>query len=178
MFKIGTVSKSHGTHGDVVIRSETGDTILSAELLYLQTREGDFLPVRVKKIRPAVKDSMFFVLFTEISSRNEAEEIRNLELFTTDESLIPEPEEPDMDDPLHAAFSCTGYKLLDENGEVAGIIDTAIDNPAHPLLVVQHASDDPAPEQFLVPFVNAYIVEIDDEAQTVTGTNIGSLREV
>lgn len=169
MYRIGTVSKAHGTRGEVVLITDSGLPPAENEVLFFKNERGDFVPVRALETRTIEKNNKisFFVLFTGITDRSEAESLRGSEVF----SETAPPVDDGYDDGLP---DCEGYQLLDENGNIAGTVAEVIDNPAHPLLRIARSGH----PDFLVPAVEEYISMIDHDTETVTGTNLEGLMEL
>lgn len=140
----------------------------STGFFFLKSSRGDFEPVRIDAIRPNGKagSGLFFVLFSGISSRSQAEELQNLVLYSQTEPE-PDPDSPDEDDDFQVLLSCEGYHLEDPENNISGYITAVLENPAHPIFEIQLES-----ELLLVPVVEAYIAEIDHENQLVVAQNL------
>jgi 16S rRNA processing protein RimM len=169
MFRIGTVSKAHGTRGEVVVITDSGLPPSSDEVLYLKNERGDFVPVRIIEIRTIEKSNKisFFVLFTGINNRTEAESVREFGLYSETEPPADEYFADNLPD-------CEGYLLNDQHGSPVGTVAEVMDNPAHPLLrIVRSGYPD-----FLIPAVSEYIEMIDHDAETVTAKNLTGLMDL
>lgn len=171
MFKIGIITKAHGTKGEVVLTTETGLEPPEDQVLYLK-RLGEFEPVRIQNLRIIEKGDTvsFFVLFKGIADRTAAEQLKHLELYSESE--------PDFwfeyeDEP--SIFDCEGYKVQDDNGKLFGYVREIMENPAHPIIVVH---DDDLARQFMIPAVEAFITEINHDEETITGINLEELTEL
>lgn len=136
------------------------------QVLYLPDPIADKIPYRIASVRKVTKggNAQFFVFFGSVTTRNLAEALRGKPVFVPS-SLVPEPEE-DTDD-----WDITGYAVVDSDGTPIGTVLDVIENPAHPLLEVK---DDAG--RFFIPYVDAYVIDIDDDAETVTVRDVDALR--
>jgi ribosomal 30S subunit maturation factor RimM len=67
-----------------------------------------------------------------------------------------------------------GYSVLDTNGNIIGDVIETLENPAHPILRLHIKGKG----EVLIPFVDAYVDEVDDDEQTVTVVDIDELLEL
>jgi 16S rRNA processing protein RimM len=165
--RIGRILRAHGTAGEVVIEPELeADVFHPDQVLYLHDPKADKIPYRIASVRKVTKggNTQFFVFFGSVTTRNLAEALRGKPVFVPS-SLVPEPEE-DTDD-----WDITGYAVVDSDGTPIGTVLDVIENPAHPLLEVK---DDAG--RFFIPYVDAYVIDIDDDAETVTVQDVDALR--
>lgn len=170
MFKIGIITKAHGTKGEVVLTTNSGLEPPPNEVLYIK-RLGEFEPVRIKSLRTIKKGNTvsFFVLFKGIADRTAAEQLKNLELYSeTEPDLGVEDNEPSI-------FDCEGYRVQDDNGKLFGYVREIMENPAHPIIVVH---DDGLARQFMIPAVEVFIIEVNHDEETITGINLEELTEL
>ncbi|MCC5932648.1 MAG: hypothetical protein LAT75_04150 [Candidatus Cyclonatronum sp.] len=162
MYPIGFIKKAHGIKGEIVFVHEEGAPPEVNDLLYVKSSRGDYEPIRIEAIRPNGKagSGLFFVLFSGISNRSEAETLQDLVLFSPTEPL--QRTDQNEEDESALIFGCEGYQLEDEASGISGYITGVMDNPAHPIFEVQLRA-----QLLLVPAVEAYIAEIDHDAQVV-----------
>lgn len=172
MFRIGVISKAHGTRGEVVVTTESDAEPPQNQIIYLKNRIGDFIPTRIQQLRTIDKSNKisFFVLFTGIADRSKAESLKGMELYVDElpDSFMQPDDIPDV-------FDCEGYELLDSTGAGMGWIDEVLDNPAHPLFKVSHPVEG---YSFFIPVVSEYITDINHKTQTVKGKNLDRLRDL
>ena len=168
MYPIGFIKKAHGIKGEIVFVHEEGAPPEMDGLFYFKSSRGDFEPVRIEAIRPNGKagSGLFFVLFSGIKSRSEAEALHGLVLYSPTEP-VSEPEPDEEEAAFQLLLSCEGYQLEDPENGISGFITGVMENPAHPIFEVQLSS-----EILLVPVVEAYIAEIDHENETVRAQNL------
>lgn len=168
MYKIATITKAHGTRGDVVVIPEFDFGIKEDQIYYLKNSRGDYYPVRFEQFRTIRKGDTisFFVLLTGINNRNAAEQLKGNELFCeTNPQEQCNDNEPDV-------FDTTGFEVSDINGTCIGNVTEILENPAHPIIVISRSSDN---HSFMVPFVDAYINEVDFENDTIFVSDIQEL---
>jgi 16S rRNA processing protein RimM len=171
MFKIGIITKAHGTKGEVVITTDSGLEPPVDQVLYLK-RMGEFEPVRIQSLRIIEKGDTvsFFVLFKGIADRTSADQLKHLELYSEIEPEIWEDEDYESD-----VFDCEGYKVQNDEGQLFGYVREIMENPAHPIIVVY---DDDLAREFMIPAVDAYIIDINHDDEIITGINLEALTEL
>lgn len=168
---VGSIIKIHGLNGEVVVEPviDYPEQLEEKDLFYIRNKRGDWLPVRVESSRLLQKGfrTSFFVKFVQITDRNEAESVKGQQLYLpADEVEHDSEEETDL-------LSYIGFRVISVEGDVYGEILDVLDNPAHPILEV---SGDHG--RFLIPMVDAYIVNIDEEKQQIIGRNLEQLTQV
>ncbi len=165
--RIGRILRAHGTAGEVVIEPELeADVFNPDQVMYLYDPKTDHYPIRIASVRPVTKGghTQFFVFFGTITTRTLAESLRGKPVFVPS-NLVTEAADEDED------WDLTGYAVVDSDGTVIGDVLDVIENPAHPLLEVKDGNG-----RFFIPFVDAYIIEIDDDRQTITVQDVDDLR--
>ncbi len=170
MFETGTIKKAHGIKGEVVYLHESDHPLSENQLLMVRQRNGDIGMYRISRIRKAGPhtDSSFFVLFSGIDNRSQAEELKGLRVFSS--TPPPEPDQtntPDLD-----VFDCVSFSITDLENGISGIVTDVIENPAHPLIEagINELS-------VLIPNAEAYIVHIDFEKRHIEARNLHILTE-
>ncbi len=165
MYKIATITKAHGTRGEVVVTPKFDFGIEEDQIYYLKNNRGDYYPVRFEQFRTIRKGDnvSFFVLLTGINDRNAAEQLKGSDLFCeTNPQEFFQDDEPDV-------FETTGFEVTDSNGKSIGNVTEILENPAHPILVISRLSDN---HSFMVPFVDAYIDDVDFENEIIFVSDI------
>lgn len=162
---IGFISRAHGLAGEVVLEPFFDDAELydTKHLFYLG-KEKSAVPARVNVFKLVRKGNQhsFFVKFEHITNRTEAEKAKGLSLYLSSE-LITIEDSSDED--------LIGYQVVNEDGSEVGEIVDVVDNPAHLLLQVR--ADNGA---FYIPFVDAYITEVDGENRVIEVSDISELK--
>ena len=166
---LGIVAKVHGLRGEIGIRTDLPfpDQAIKLTRLYLAGDQGMMQPYRVATSRMSVQGNkqLFFVILETVADRNRASTLMGREVYA-DKGLIDFFEEDDDD--------VVGYTVLALDGSRVGEVVEVIDNPAHPILLVSLNGSG----SVLIPFVDAYIEEIDDDNSTITVSDIDELMEL
>jgi 16S rRNA processing protein RimM len=172
MVKLGSITKAHGTRGEIVLLTENNLEPPVNELLYIKTNRGDYKPVKIEQLRVINKNNSisFFVLFKGIADRTAAENLKGFDLYA--EQL---PESWMIDEHTDDSMELNGYVVINQDGIHFGYVQEVIDNPAHPLLSVL---DEETATAFLIPYVDAYIIDINDEDEVITGQNLENLIDI
>lgn len=166
---IGTVAKVHGLKGEVGIRVELPmpKQLLGLDTVYMAGDFGMMQPWRIQSSRLSSQGDrhMFFVILEMVADRNAATALVGREVFAPAGHV--DLHEEDLDD-------LSGYTVLDIDGNSIGDVIETVENPAHPILRVHIKGKG----EVLIPFVDAYVDEIDDDEQTVTVVDIDELMEL
>lgn len=168
---VAKTGKAHGLDGTLRLfplsGNRAGSWLNSGTLLYLENRRGERMPVRIVDLRIEEKRNsrLFFVKFDRISNRSDAEQYQECTVFI-DRSDYPEPEEE----------SAEGFEVFDESG-LAGVIEEVIEHPGQTLLRVRQKGHGPEKE-FLVPWVEEYVLSVDHERRRLNCRNLKHLKEL
>ncbi len=168
--RLGVVAKVHGVKGEIVIHTdlpEPSQTQL-VEVVHIDDGRGMMLPYRIEKGRVTVQGNrqLFFVILESVADRNTASRLVGRDVWVA--SGILDMYEDEEDDDL------VGYALLNSDGETIGEVLEVLENPAHPILrtrVSKHG-------EVLIPYVDVYVDDIDDDGRTVTVSDIEGLLEL
>ena len=153
LFRIGSVSTTHGVHGEVKVYPTTDD------------------PGRYKKIKEVILDNgkekktahieqtkffkqMVIVKFKECNSMDEAEKLRGYELYVTREQAIP------LKKNEYYIADLIGMKVMTDEGSELGIIDDVLQTGANDVYVVKQ----PSGKEVLLPAIKDCILSVDVEA--------------
>ena len=167
---IGTVAKVHGLKGEIGIRIDLPlpNQLHNVETVYMAGDFGMLQPWRILSSRLSVQGEkqMFFVILEMVADRNAAAALVGRQVYV-EPGTVDLYEEDDSDD-------LKGYSVLDTNGNTIGDVIETLENPAHPILRVHIKGKG----EVLIPFVDAYVDEVDDDEQTVTVVDIDELLEL
>lgn len=165
---IGHIARSHGVKGDVLLISEVYAPQLFDEidLVHIQNTRGDLVPARIESFRVQEKNNRlsFFVKFEHISDRNQAEELKSCLVY-----VLREKAETLVDG--DETIDYTEFEVLDDQDNNIGVITSIIENPAHPILEV--ITNDQ--EKLLIPFVDEYILSVDEDHSIIYCQNLEQL---
>lgn len=155
--QIGLIRKAHGLKGELRIEVETKyhDTFLEATVLFLGSDKQQvpyFLEQRRSMPKPIIK-------LEEVDTREEAEQLQNMRIFVPTADLLTE-EEGEFD-----AFQfghLVGYTVIDPEKNILGHLERIEAYPHQEMgILVKDA------KEFLIPMVDNFIVESDDEKREV-----------
>lgn len=171
--KIGTIVKVHGLKGEVLVDPEVDLPQLLEEqrLFYIKNRRDDLEPGRVERSYLANKKGRptFFVKFESVDDRIHAENLVRCDLYVVAELykyMMINNDDRSADD-------FVGYVVIDEGAAPCGEVIDVIKNPAHPILRI--SSDNGT---YMIPFVDEYILSVDDDQAVIHGRNLKPLMEV
>ena len=168
--EIGRIVRSQGLKGEVKVDfiSDNPDLVDTLDLVYTKNHLGDFMPLRIKKIRSGVQSGnvTFFVTFEQIAERNKADQLKGYPLLLEQDKATEWLEEPDVLD--FEDFTLFDHSDEQEIGEVLEVMETA----AHPILVCQINQ-----KEVMIPLVDEYVVSIDVESEYIYCQNLDQLLE-
>ncbi len=144
---VGFIKKTHGFKGAVKIHSDNSSiTLKEKEPLMLEINK-KVVPFFMSQISKS--GSEYQVLFEDIASLEEAEEIVGLSVYIeSDQSTEPE-----------AWISDTlGYKIMDQNMGPIGVVIEHIHKPGQDLLEIEFKS-----KTYFIPFVEELILNFDNK---------------
>ncbi len=152
---LATIGAPHGVKGEVRVKTFTADPEGLAD--YGALRSGDGRRFKIKRMRP--DKTVMVVKFEGLNCREEAEEVRGVELFVERHRLPPVEE----DDEFYVT-DLIGLVCVDEGGAVLGTVGAVEDFGAGDVLEIERHGDRP----LLVAFTRANVPHIDLVAGTVT----------
>lgn len=169
LVEVARIEQAHGLKGTLRVRVEKRAESLfqSGSILYLTNRRGDKIPSRILDVRveEKQKERLFFVKFDRIADRDQAAGFLDSTVYA-DESLL-EPEE-------ESGADIIGFEIRVENRTAGQVIDL-ISNPAHPIL---EARIDGIIHTVLIPWVDEYVTEVDEDRGWVHCRNLETLTEL
>lgn len=143
MTVVGSCGKAHGIRGEVAVYTDMPDVLVPG--VELTTSTGSVLTIAA--VRP--HKGHLIVAFEEITDRNGADGVRNVEL-SIEVQLIPELGEDEF-----WVSSLVGLQVQDRDGSQLGIITSVVTTEAQDRLVVDTGYD-----QVEVPFVPELVPEV------------------
>jgi len=115
-------------------------------------------PRSVEKMRE--QKNMLVIKFSGIDSREDAEAIRNAELFVTEDDL-PQLEEGEIY--IRDLIGMEVVEAPDPEGKLIGKVEEVIDNEFQDILKVRT----PDGKEVMIPAVEPILVEVDEEKGTI-----------
>ncbi|MGC8720808.1 MAG: ribosome maturation factor RimM [Thermodesulforhabdaceae bacterium] len=147
---IGIIVRAHGVRGAIKILPY-GDSLAEkkrGDLLFIKNRDGSFDQLTVQRIQPA--GNCWIVHTEEVTDRNRAEELVNLEVFLPEE-LLPPREEGEF-----FYYQLMGLEVRSRDGERVGVLEAIFETPAHDVYVVRDGR-----HEILVPAVEEIVLEVN-----------------
>ena len=157
IIEVGYVSKTHGLSGNLEVVS-TVDWLdeLGVDFIFIGI-DGCYIPFRIAEER--TKNSGRLLKLDNIDTKEEAERLIGATVFLStedvDEDTLAEAEEVDYE----------GYTIYDSSGKKIGVVDY-VDYDTENVLFCLDATDS-AGFQIMIPAVDDFIIEIDDDKQTI-----------
>lgn len=168
LVSVGYISRAHGTAGEVELKPTLNHPeIFSENQIYFLQDGRQSVPVRAENLKLVRKGDQFsfFVKFENVTNRNEAEKLKGLSV------LLPEDIIPESD--LYSDDDLIGYTVISQDNVTIGEVVDVIENPGHSLIQIKDGEG-----AFFVPFVDAYILEIDDENGKIITSDLSALKAI
>jgi 16S rRNA processing protein RimM len=150
---VGVIFDAHGISGDVKIKPFTENQLILNEHKNPVDIAGNTYVV--KKVRTGSRRGVVAAL-EGITTRNMAEELLGTYLYLANDTLAT-----DLEGEFSYA-SLMGMAVEMENGESFGTVKEVFSNGVQDILVIQCED-----EEALVPFVDAYVITVDEKARKV-----------
>ena len=156
---VGEVVRPHGLRGDlkVEIHSDVEERFAPGARLLLSPRKGRPRWVRVLANRPTKGGSL--LRFDGIDDRDQAEAVRGATL-EVDRDQVPE-----APDGCYYYFELVGCRCFDAREGDLGIVEDVVEDGGGTLLTLRADG-----RTLLVPFVDAFLDEVDTKAQRIDVT--------
>jgi 16S rRNA processing protein RimM len=150
---LGTISKTHGVRGELIIRIASPDFEPDEnwESLFLQI-DGILVPFFIASLH-APKAEEWIICFDDYKDKDSAQQLVGLPVWIEKEFLAKAGEVLYLDE-------LTGYTLINLTTGKHGLINDFMDIPGNPVFEVRLTH-----EKVLVPAQDALIEEIDQENQ-------------
>lgn len=164
--KIGKMINTHGIHGEIKIQScsdfdqeryTPGNTVY---LLY----QGEYKPLKVKSYR--VHKGFPLVAFEGLENINDVEIYKECGLYVEDSQRSP------LQDGRHYVSELEGMHVIDEEGHLLGTV-TSIEETLGANRNMRIVKTDG--KEALIPYVPAFIRNVNSEERTITIHVIGGL---
>lgn len=151
---IGTIVNTHGLRGEVKIKPKThfiNERFVKGKKVILQDQN---LELEILNSRP--QKDMLLITFQNYEDINMVEAWKGLNLYV-DEATLPTLKDNEIY--YHELYDC---QVFDEHQELLGNVVEVIETGANAVLRVQQGNN-----SFLLPYVNAFIQEVDKNKKTI-----------
>lgn len=156
-FYLGKIVRKHSFRGEVVIKLDTDEPDLYADLNAVFVDLGkNFLPFFIEKSL-LQKGNQLRVKFEDVSTEAEAEAILKADVYLPLDLL------PKLTGNKFYYHEVIGFTIEDVNFGKVGIISGINDSTAQPLFEVYN--DD---KELLIPMIDAFIKKVDRKNKTIT----------
>lgn len=158
---VAHVTGAYGIAGWVRLKpySSEADALLHAKTWWLDKPE--LHDVDVMQVRPQGEDIVARLMGVE--DRNGAEALRGAAV------QIRRAHFPPLDDGEFYWIDLIGHMVVNLAGETLGEVVGLIDNGAHPILrVAVPAQGTEKAQELLIPFVDRFVTQVDQEAKVIT----------
>lgn len=168
--EVGRILDAWGVKGGIKVLpfSNEPDALLAARRWFLQPAEGRLRPAGSApmpaslSIRTA-RDHGDVIVATspEIPDRNAAEALKGVRVFVS-RAAFPAAAEGE-----YYWIDLIGLTVVNRAGESLGTVESLLDTGAHSVLRVTYESADAKPGERLIPFVDAYVDQVDLPARRI-----------
>ncbi|MEM1202287.1 MAG: ribosome maturation factor RimM [Acidobacteriota bacterium] len=154
--QVGRILRSHGVRGEVKVevQSDVPDRFKAGAQLGWTDRGGRSRSLRIERVRP--DRGTLLVVFEGIQNREQADELRGGHLVV-DASQSPDPPEG-----FYYYHQLTGCHCFDRREGELGQVTEVLEDGGGCLLRVAGGE-----RAILVPFVDAFLVEVDVDRQRI-----------
>ncbi len=169
--EIGYFARSHGVHGELLLMSDYPLDELAEQQPLVRYRDdrGDLLPARLVEVRRSDgQQNAFFVKLMHIDDLHGAEQLKGKKVWV-DREVVEGLE------PTGAPILYHQFRVFDEDENDVGIVVNGFDTGAQQILEVELDEDE---QHVLVPAVDEFIVEVNEEDGYLVCRNLDMLKEV
>ena len=146
---VGKIIGAHGIKGEVHIKALSNDAqILSKLKKFYDQNNKELANIRFKSL----KKGIWIAKIDNINSRNEAELIKNTELF------VQRIDMPALKDNEYYHCDLFGLKIINQNNEEIGIVNNLYNFGANDIIEITLNKDN---KQVMLPFVMGFIISVD-----------------
>lgn len=146
---VGKVMDAHGIRGELYCLVFSGDISWLEKVAYLNlVKDGESFRIKILKLKPFKRG--FIVSLEGFTTRNRAEEFKGAEVWAEDELFVSQ------DGELPYLVELLSFGVVDEVLGQIGKVKAFSSNGVQDLLII-----DGGGEEFEIPFVKNFVVEMD-----------------
>lgn len=148
---VAIVTKPQGIRGEVRLKS-LGDTsiLLGLDKVYPSKDGDDYYEIK----KAWLNKQMVCVALSGVNTRNEAEELRGLELYM-------DVDDVELDEDTHYVLDLIGCEIHDENGAKLGKVTDILQNGAADVYVVK------GERNFMMPALKKVLMSVDTQSKVI-----------
>lgn len=157
LFIVGKIVNTHGIKGEVKVTQMTDNDqrFIPGEILYIERDSGKLLELTIEKQR--FHKNHHLLLFKEINSINEAEQLKGELLKIKEEQL---PELPEGEYYVHDIINCEVYEV---NGDYICVITEVYETGANDVWEIATEDDN----TYLIPYIEQVVKEVHIEDKKI-----------
>jgi 16S rRNA processing protein RimM len=162
MIRVAKIVNTHALKGECKLylyTDEIKERFAKGSVLYLK----DGKELKVKAFR--VQKNLGYAFFEGINHINDAEPLKGYELFVKEEEL------PQLDEDEFYYHQLIGCDVYNQNQEKLGVVSELLETGANLVLRVSHEE-----ESFLLPFVKAFVLDVNIADKKITIQEMEGLR--
>ena len=161
LLEVGRTNGAYGVHGSVrIVPFEDGEVLANTKRWFVRNVAGRITEVRVKSLK--VHGTLLLAKFEGIDTKEEADQLRGRICVTRED--FPETEEGE-----YCAVDVIGCTVVNREGVTLGKITDIGTNTVQDIFKVEgEKTENGSAPVYLIPDVEAYVLDIDTEAGIVT----------
>lgn len=148
LVSMGKVVAAFGIQGWVKIKSSSNQDSLS-HYSHLHVSINNTMQI-IKVEKSFVKGGVWFVLFSGVTTRNDAEALIGSTVAIKREDF------PKTSEDEYYWVDLIGLNVINKQQEILGVVDSLMETGANSVLVVKNAD-----KTHLIPFVAVYVIDVD-----------------
>lgn len=150
---LGKIIKKQGLNGAFLVSLDTThpEDYLELDSVYVELH-GNLIPFFLDEVTLLGSKKAKFI-FADIEDPHQISELESCNLFLPLSSL------PKLSGNEFYFFEVEGFEVFDESEEKVGVLQEVIDNPAQPILQIQHVTG----KEVLLPKIDETVKKIDRE---------------
>jgi 16S rRNA processing protein RimM len=149
MYRVGKIVNTHGIKGEVKVMSTSDfDRFKKGNTLYYYNKK-EKVNLKIKSVR--MQNEIFLIKFEGFNSLTEVENLKGLELFTSDR--------PELEEDEYIKEDLIGLSVYSTEGELIGKVIDLRFLPSQELLVVKGEGK----KEILIPLIAEFVVSINDK---------------
>jgi len=154
IFKIGTISSTHGVRGEVKVFPTTDDAKRFSRLKeVLLGDENNLRTINVENVK--YFKNMVIVKFKEYNSLNDVEALKGKNIYVTRDNAVK------LEKNEYFIADLVGIKCIDEKRNISGILEDVMPTGANDVYIIKLEDS----RELLLPAIKDCILEVDVEAR-------------
>ena len=146
---IGKLGKPHGVRGYIYFHYYGKDLSILKE--YKGFYVGEDYTFKLKQLFE--KANRLIIQFDQCSNRNEAESLRNKEVYVLETDL------PYLEEGEHYLYQLEGLNVLNTEDKLLGIVEGTIGTKSNEVLVVKNTDNSIDDKERLIPYIKSEVVK-------------------